>query len=520
MITVSGAPGIYRDIVEVALACSGLVFTVARAEARSHIVIHDENAPPRRRTIVLTLPGCTGQKGAPLRLPQDATWLAASNADAALLAQRTQQPRAVGTIRWTSLEHIVDGNRTPHPLVAPSRFYAVLAALDRGTPVVVADDSPFAEYVDHNVNGLVVPASELEDAARDLVQTRRKLRALTVAQPGFMRARRDAFFESLRSRVSGKPRTVVFAHGRRPEINPRDPRHVEARGIRFQALLSRGLTVLHVPNLEELAETTHNFVFLGGRVPIDRIRAVKAATSKPIVLAMNDAIIDIPGRDNWFQDVGSLVDIVFTGEPPELLPDVKAKVFQLHQPPLNLQTPQKGTIRTSYAPMRVDPALGVVFPANNWYPRRTELVRAITTEVPMHIVGQGDPKLPNTRLSPRLRGPKYMEVMRRAVAVFSSSICNDRNITSCRLFEAAGVGAYVIAESFPGCRDMYPDDCVSWFDTPAEAVALMKTALADPKADWIMEMRQRALEHTWRRFSAHDRMEAMLWIIQTELGVW
>jgi hypothetical protein len=110
--------------------------------------------------------------------------------------------------------------------------------------------------------------------------------------------------------------------------------------------------------------------------------------------------------------------------------------------------------------------------------------------------------------------------MQTAIAVLSTSICNDRNITSVRLFEACSVGAYVLAETFPGCRDIYPDDCVAWWDTPEEAAELAREAQREAHSVRIREMRWKAQERTWRYFSAHDRMDLMLDTIRKELSLW
>lgn len=522
MITLEGAPSVYRDTVQWALDEAGFTRVHVEDVESKFILIRNAEAPPSRATIALILPGAD-----PKRPPKerDATWLTASDWEAGLFAKATvQKPRAISSIRWTSQEPI---RRAPDGdeglLVRPESFDEVLRALHRGVPIVVPTTSPLAPYVDHDINGLVVPDDELDDAAFSLkTKQSRKLRALTVAHPGRMRMYQQAFIEAFRTRVGGRPRRVIFAHGRHHQIDPRTAASgtQKARGVRFQALVGRGFSVLHVPELSELSETPHDFVFLGGRVPAERVRAVSEATFRPIVLAMNDAILEMPERLEWLKEIGDHIDLVFTGEPPEGLPEIESRLVQLHQPPLNLATAQRSTRRMPYTPLRVDPALGVVFPANHWYLRRTELIRAIAVQAPVHVVGKNDPRIPGVRRSPKLAGVEYMETMRRAVGVLSSSICNDREITSCRLFEAAGVGAYVIAESFPGCRDIYADDCVAWFDTPEAGAALINEALEDPKSAKIMEMRQRAQEYTWRHYSADDRMDTMLRAIEEELKVW
>lgn len=429
-------------------------------------------------------------------------------------------PRRTGRLIVNDDGHL-DGYLGVDLVIEPPGLLTLLDVLGHGIPVVVGVETALAEYVTHGVNGLVCSRADMETEVAKLLASRERLRAMTVAQPGIVTARRFNFLQRLSEHVLGGTGVkVAFAHGRKPGEKPWKPQPINGRGIRYQALVSFGATVFHTPDVAELSRRDHSFVLLGGRIPPERMEAISKATKKPVILAMNDAILEFPARLDWFREVGKYASMIFTGEPPHLLPKVPCKVIQLHQAPLNLIGPQRGTVRAPFEPMAPDPKMGFTFLANHWYPRRLELVTKIAQKCPLHIIGSHPTSIPHTRFSQFVRGHDYAKAMQRSVAVLSSSICNDREITSVRLFEACSVGAYVIAEEFPGCRDIYPDDCVSWFKTPEEAAYLGRMALNDPTAPGITEKRWRAQERTWRHYSAHDRMEFMLSTIAKEFRPW
>lgn len=541
MVNVLGLPGPYRDAVDAALRFRGF-----DGDPVVIVGLPTEAPRPDKRYVVALLPGEPAPPYAWLRMP-NVTWLVSSPSEISPLLNSHDEALRIGVLPWSCTEFIVrEPTHDPEDLycvargraaripgrlarlgvpgeddidlwVLPSTLSDLLRAQHQGIPVVVADDSPLAWYVEDGVDGIVCPLEEVNARVEALLENREQMAAMTVAQPSRYIARWSAFEQTLAAYVLGSRRRVVFAHGQKPNIDPRTSRG-GARGLRYQALQSFGYSVSHVPELHELDNQPHDFVFLGGRVPADRVRAVKAFTHKPIVMAMNDAILEMSDRVEWFKAVAQYADLIFTGEPPEGLPDVPCRVVQLHQAPFNLYSPQRGTVRPPFVD-RGSPTLGMVFLANHWYPRRRKLIESIASHgCVLHLFGRNVPNIEGTISSSCVAGPDYVATMRNACAVLSTSICNDREITSVRLFEAAAVGAYVIAESFPGCREIYPDDCVDWFDTPEEAAALGLTAMEDPESDRIVEMRRRAQAYTWRCYSALDRMSFMLGEIEWMLA--
>lgn len=406
-------------------------------------------------------------------------------------------------------------------VVNPRDLPQLLRFQHMGIPALVREGTPLAEYIEEGVNGLTYDG-DVNDALEQLLQgnPRRKLRGMTVPQPGWYVARREGFVRRLEEAVTGARLRVVFAHGRKPGVTPWQKQPIGARGMRYQALVAYGAEVRHVPDLDELPRVPHDFIMLGGRIAPERIAAIRERTGRPIVLAMNDAILGMPGRIEWFQRVGDLVDLFFSGEPPELLPKVRAKVHHIHQAPLTLWGPRRGTVRAPFHFPEPKRDIGVIFMANQWYPRRIELVKRFTKVMGrLHFYGATPPPIPQPWHDGQVRGRAYGETMQHAVAVLSTSIVADREITSCRLFEACSVGAYVLAEEFPGCRDIYPDSCVAWWKTPEEAASLAKAAWLSPDSPQIRSMRWAAQEHTWRNYSAHDRVGEILETIHRELGI-
>ena len=183
-------------------------------------------------------------------------------------------------------------------LIAPESLPQLLAAQHRGIPAIVEEGTPLAEYIQPGVNGLVKPREDFNEVLATLLQQNARLiRAMTVPQPGMYRARRHAFVRALEKAVTGKRLSVVFAHGQKPGIKPWQKKQPQgARGMRYQALVAFGADVRHVPDLSQLAAVRHDFILLGGRIQPARVRAVAQATKAPIIMCMNDAIIDVPGR--------------------------------------------------------------------------------------------------------------------------------------------------------------------------------------------------------------------------------
>jgi len=413
---------------------------------------------------------------------------------------------------------VVDENDHADVLFDPSSLLTLLPALHRGTPVFIRGDRAIATYVAHGVTGTIVDGPEGIASALSAVLTHpRSLRDTTVGHPGLSIARQSSFVEGLRETFLGARHKVIFVHGKK-KVNPLDT-PMNNRGIRYQTLDSFGAHVSHVSSSAGIPSANPDLIMLGGRVPPERIAALAAATAKPIVLAMNDAIVGDKQRVLWFKEVGKLVSLMFVGEPPRLLPSVSCEVVQLHQSPhLGLTRPRPFMEGLS-GPANVCRG-DLSFFANHWYRRRTDLISQIASQVPLHIVGARNPSIKGTVYSGVALGDNYVTHMQQSSAVLSSSICRDREVTSVRLFDACGVGAYVIAESFPNCRSIYPDSCVDWFDTWQDAVTMAREAIDNPMSSRILEMRWSAQEYTWRNYSPQDRMATILSAVREKLGAW
>jgi hypothetical protein len=368
-----------------------------------------------------------------------------------------------------------------------------MSALHQGIPVVVFTDTPLVHFAD--LDGVIVD-SDPKTAVERFAAQPTLLRMNTCPHPALLRARQQQFLRRMRDYIVGQPQTAVRFY-RRQKLGQQ-----RATGYRVRAIRDFGI----VPTFD--AGTPHEFVLLGGRIAPETIDSIE--TDKPIVLAMNDAI-DCAERINWFRAVAARCALMFVADPPELLPDVPCPVVQLHSPP-------NGSMRRISS--MTSPHIGVntravVFLANHWYPRRKQLVAYLAKHVPVIAYGATAEEIPNVEHRPPVRGDQAWEVSRRATVALSSSSRADREITSNRLFTSAAAGACVLAEEFPNCRTLYPDDAVAWFADPDDAVEKAK-ALLD--AD-TLEMRFRAQEITWRRHSAHNRMEMILYGIQKHLGI-
>jgi glycosyltransferase involved in cell wall biosynthesis len=79
--------------------------------------------------------------------------------------------------------------------------------------------------------------------------------------------------------------------------------------------------------------------------------------------------------------------------------------------------------------------------------------------------------------------------------------------TSNRLFHASAVGAFVVAEDFPGLSDLYPDGIAS-FNTGDEATSVIERALGD--GEYRRSMALKAEKHTWRNHTWDDRALTIL----------
>jgi len=469
----------------------------------------------------------------------DALWLIRNRRTAAGLLRGGSELR-IASIGWSSPEPVrrepyelpaptiatgVRGRRVPIPLqlahradehepatalIAPTDASSTLKALHRGIPIVDFPGSLLLWAFSRSHDGLVL--SNRPNLVAAILGDEDRLRRRTCPQPGAVEARREAFLRELHWRVlKVKPKTIRFVNNR-----PNHPIIVTRR--RFETLLDFGFCASTGP-AQTLATEHHDFVLLGGRVPPSVFRAVAKATKKPLVFAMNDALCDAE-RIRWFRDAARFASVMFVSDPPDLLPSVDCKVVQLHQPPNVISSVNGPLVRHPLPPIsKPDPdAPDVIFLAHHWYKRRIQIIRNLATVATVQLHGHRIPSIPNTSSLPPVVGEAAMQLMRRAKVTLSTSISNDRELTSVRLFNATAVGAYVLAERFPNCEDLFPEGMVRWFTTPKDAARVLREMLDTP-FDEVKQARWAAMERTWRYYSHHDRIRTLLHEVQNTCAI-
>jgi len=384
-------------------------------------------------------------------------------------------------------------------LIAPSSMTSLLVALHRGIPIVDFEDSPFAGCVIPGHNAILFSRSDADSIVERLLNRPQQLRRLRCPQPGQLRARQQRFLQLVHEHVLGHAPTRVqfFRRERRGQQR--------ATGYRVNVIRQYGI--------QPTWDGSHEFVLLGGRIPVEDVQRIAQATDRPVVLAMNDAITE--ERLAWFQGVASWCKLMFVADPPALLPPVDCPVVQLHAPP-SVAGPSGILQRPPEWPRLPPPtAPNLVFLVNHWYPRRVKLVAALARHVPVTVFGHCAPEIAGVRRRPFVPTADAMDVMRTARITLSASIRADREITSNRLFNAAAVGACILAEEFPNCRSLYPDSAVRWFSGRHDAIAGARELLSMDTTErrWI------AQETTWRRHTSYDRMEFILDHVDKHLGI-
>lgn len=114
----------------------------------------------------------------------------------------------------------------------------------------------------------------------------------------------------------------------------------------------------------------------------------------------------------------------------------------------------------------------VVVVAGNMYPSRIMLLeRLIAAKIPLALYGGGFPRWSASRAVVALHTGRYLarqqkaDVFRRAAAVLNNLHPAEIDGVNCRLFEAAGSGAVVLAESRPTISELFEEnELMVWKD--------------------------------------------------------
>jgi spore maturation protein CgeB len=157
-------------------------------------------------------------------------------------------------------------------------------------------------------------------------------------------------------------------------------------------------------------------------------------------------------------------------------------------------------------PQGVDPVIVV---AGNMYPSRLRLLeRLVGAGIPLELYGGGFPRWVGNRPAFGIHTGKYIvrrekaDTFRRAAAVLNSLHPGEVDGVNCRLFEATGSGAVVLAEDRAEMDKLFsPDEVLSWatFD---DLIDQARRALTG--AGTLFEVGDRAAvrahtEHTYER---------------------
>lgn len=248
-----------------------------------------------------------------------------------------------------------------------------------------------------------------------------------------------------------------------------------------------------------------------------------AARGCPVVIWIMDQVDYNPGRLTWFQRILPYVKGVALAEPPE--------TYNLELPAIQLM----GSSRTPSEALGIKPT---IFPPPDVYPNPVFLTQYETPErreICQAIVDAGLPldvygckTLPATNHYPAIWNREGHQLLRRAPIVLSISNRHDRKMTSNRLFNAAAMGACIVAKEFPGCREIFPQG-VFWASKPRQFAGLIAELLA-PEFQFRLPIfnithgelralaRETVQEHFWAHHSWDKRIEVLLeWMKGLEL---
>lgn len=397
-------------------------------------------------------------------------------------------------------------------MMFPSRFEGLgipmLEALHRGRPVIATNGPPMSQWVEHEHNGLLVPALQkgrrgltpwYEPSVRGVATAMRRmldepalLQRVTAPEPAVLEARQHAFRIQARSLVLGEPAPKAVSLYKR-ELTGRDR---PTAHLRAEALRQCGWEVKESPiDKHEQAPVEKADMVLVGKVSPYVLMRLRHR-SKRLVMWHYDVSDHVPARLRWSKRAASIVDLLVTPEPTTHMRalGVVADHRQILPGPQTLFS--RGWGRRPAYRERASHFDRVVFFASCTTPFRHAVVDALEKEgfvVEQNVEGN---HVIRATACKRMRG---------ATALSISSRSDIDGYASARLFTSAGSGAYVLSERFKGCERLYGDDAVVWCDTPAAFVAA-----ANASEEHKRRMADRAEEQTWRYHSWEDRVLQLL----------
>ena len=164
-------------------------------------------------------------------------------------------------------------------------------------------------------------------------------------------------------------------------------------------------------------------------------------------------------------------------------------------------------------------ALSFVGGLGGYHSQGTQMLEAISRELPLQVWGYGGQQLPaDSTLRQRWRGEAWADDMYGLLA--SSQITLNRHIdiaegyaNNMRLYEATGMGACLLTDAKVNLPCLFePDQEVVTYETPEEAVSKLKQLLADPEAAAAIAARGQA--RTLREHSYSKRMAELVALLQ------
>jgi glycosyltransferase involved in cell wall biosynthesis/SAM-dependent methyltransferase len=406
----------------------------------------------------------------------------------------------------------------------PTRFdgfgLSLLESLHAGLPVLCTDGDPMRELVEHEHDGLLVPAEHtgavrlasrwecstraLAEAMIRLAREPRLLRRLTCPEPGAWVARQRAFVMRVQQIVTGAatPR-VVLLHSDATNAGPRLSEHFWADALRAHGYEVDAHPYAADRSVRRAALDRPHDIVLVGKAPVALLRAVRTETAAPLVMWHHDLCDATPGRLRWFREAARLCDLVAVpddgagvgGAVVRVLPAAKVHGDRGpgRRPRLRNGDEDEGTVgflgRATAERAALLRRMGSRFdvrvygPVAGWHRHR------LACDAPVHGVDADD-------------------AIRACGLVLSPSARPDLHYTSNRLFHGAAAGGCVLARRFPGLDALYPADAIETYETEADAVTKAAALLADP--DRRAAMRRRAEEHSFRHHTWLDRVAQLL----------
>lgn len=144
--------------------------------------------------------------------------------------------------------------------------------------------------------------------------------------------------------------------------------------------------------------------------------------------------------------------------------------------------------------------------SGGWYSERYNLIKDIEKLTPINYINE--------------EGVEERDaVWKRIPAIYHTSDCvldishtwKAAGYASGRFFYSGGLGGCSITKRFPGCEELYPNDCKAYFDTPEEAADLVNFYQAHPRLR--ASLKKRAWEHNKKFHNYQLRFKQMIKLI-------